>query len=98
MSSSQEIVRVIENFDLLQLVRDHIDAIGIDDSFFITDVGDVVKKFILWQTLFPRIQPDFAIKSNNLSVVATTLAALGETKAIFFSFRHLIFHSSLCDV
>jgi diaminopimelate decarboxylase len=78
----QETVRVVESFDLLQLVRDGIAAIGIDDSFFITDVGDVVRKFVLWNELFPRIDPDFAIKANGLAVVASTLAALGWDQTI----------------
>ena len=77
MSHQKEIARVIDKFDLLQLVRDRIDEIGIDDSFFITDVGDVVRKFLLWNELFPRISADYAIKSNSLSVVASTLADLG---------------------
>jgi diaminopimelate decarboxylase len=75
--SQKEIVQVVDKFDLLQFVSDCIDVIGIDDSFFITDVGNVVKKFLLWNQLFPRIQPDFAIKCNDLAVVASTLAALG---------------------
>jgi diaminopimelate decarboxylase len=74
----REKVRVVEKFNLMQLVRKHIDELGIDDSFFITDVGDVVKKFLLWNELFPRISIDYAIKSNNLAAVASTLAALGE--------------------
>ncbi|KAG5667924.1 hypothetical protein PVAND_015889 [Polypedilum vanderplanki] len=73
----KETVQIIDKFDLFQLVHDRIKEIGIDESFFITDVGDVVKKFILWKELFPRIEPDFAIKSNNLPVIASTLAALG---------------------
>ncbi|KAL7048460.1 hypothetical protein ACKWTF_003350 [Chironomus riparius] len=77
MSQPKRVVRVVEKFDLLKLVQDGIDEIGIDDSFFVTDVGDVIKKFILWKELFPRIDPDYAIKSNNLSFVANTLAALG---------------------
>lgn len=74
----KQVVHVVDKFDLLKLVRDGIDKIGIDDSFFITDVGDVIRKFMLWNELFPRINPDYAIKSNNSAVVANTLAALGE--------------------
>lgn len=77
--SRKETVRVVDKFDLLQLVKDGIDEIKIDDSFFITDVGNVVKKFILWQKLFPRVDPDFAIKCNTLAPVVTTLAALGKS-------------------
>ena len=78
MSQPKRVVRVIEKFDLLKLVRDGIEEIGIDDSFYVSDVGDLLKKYVLWKELFPRIEPDFAIKSNNLSFVANTLAALGK--------------------
>lgn len=83
MSQSKRVVRVVDKFDLLKFVGDGIDEIGIDDSFFVTDVGDVIEKFILWKELFPRIDPDYAIKSNNLPFVANTLAALGKWEAIF---------------
>ena len=77
MSAKKEVLKVVKNFDLLQKVPECIKANGIDDSFFITNVGEVVKKFFLWKELFPRVDPFYAIKSNNLKVVATTLAALG---------------------
>lgn len=85
MSAAKEVLKVVEKFDLLQKVNECITTIGIDDSFFITDVGEVVKKFLLWKELFPRIDPFYAIKSNNQKVVATTLAALGTFLIDFYS-------------
>lgn len=84
MSEAKEFVKVVDNFDLLQRIRECIDAIGIDDSFFVTDVGEVVRKFLFWQEVFPRVDPFYAIKSNNLKVVASTLAALGNPHLIDF--------------
>lgn len=75
--SDRDTVKVVENFDVYQLIRDHIQKTGTDESFFIADIGDVVRKFILWNKLMPRIDPDFAFKCNNLPVVVGTLAALG---------------------
>lgn len=70
-------VKVIEKFDLDQIVKDHIAATGTDESFFIADVGDIVRKFVLWNKLMPRVDPDFAFKCNNHISVVGTLAALG---------------------
>lgn len=88
MSGEKESVKIIENFDLLSKIHECIKANGIDDSFFITNVGEIVRKFFLWQELFPRVDPFYAIKSNNLKVVAGTLAALGEFFAIVFHEYH----------
>jgi hypothetical protein len=76
--SLRETVKVVEKFDLNQLIHNHIEKSGTDESFFIVDVGDVIRKFILWCDLFPRIDPDFAFKCNNHPSVAGTLAALGD--------------------
>lgn len=76
--SKREIVKVVEKFDLEKLIRDHIETTGTDESFFIADVGDVIRKFILWNDLMPRIDPDFAFKCNNHPAVVGTLAALGK--------------------
>lgn len=87
MSTKKEVLKVVQNFDLSEKVLECIKAIGIDDSFFITNVGEVVEKFFLWQELFPRVDPFYAIKSNNLKVVATTLAALGNFLIDFYSIQ-----------
>lgn len=76
--SKRDFVKVVEKFDADQLILDHIENTGTDESFFIADVGDVVKKFIKWYELMPRIDPDFAFKCNNHSCVVGTLAALGK--------------------
>jgi len=78
MSSSKPSVKVVEKFELRKLIQQHIEATGTDESFFIVDVGDVVRKYILWNELLPRIEPDFAFKANNHESVVSTLAALGK--------------------
>lgn len=75
--SQRETVKVIEKFDLDKLILDHIERTGTDESFWIVDVGDVIRKYILWYELMPRIDPDFAFKSCNHPLIAGTLAALG---------------------
>lgn len=76
--AQRESVKVVEKFDLNQLIHAHIAESGTDESFFIVDVGDIVRKFILWYELMPRIDPDFAFKCNNHPSVVGTLAALGK--------------------
>lgn len=71
-------VKVVENFNVDQIIKDHIEATGTDESFFIADVGDIVRKFVLWNQLLPRVSPDFAFKCNNHVTVVATLAALGK--------------------
>lgn len=102
MLAKKEVLKVVKNFDLSRIVPECIKANEIDDSFFITNVGEVVKKFFLWQELFPRVDPFYAIKSNNLKVVATTLAALGILLIDFCSIqiRIFLFHRNglrLCE-
>lgn len=85
MSNQKEFVNVVKTFNLEERVQECIEALGIDDSFFITDVGVLVRKFFLWKELFPRVDPFYAIKSNNLDAVASTLAALGNFPIDFLS-------------
>lgn len=75
--TQRETVKVVEKFNLDQLIREHIAKTATDESFFIVDVGDVVRKFILWYELLPRVDPDYAFKCNNHPSIAGTLAALG---------------------
>jgi len=63
-----------------QLVKDKIvelEAQGLDDAFFIGDLGDVVSKYVKWKQLLPRVQPFYAVKCNNDEQVVKLLADLG---------------------
>lgn len=79
--SDRVAVKVVENFDVDQIIKDHIKATGTDESFFVADIGDIIRKFILWYKLMPRIDPDFAFKCNDNITVVGTLAALGKLPA-----------------
>lgn len=74
---SRESLKIIELFDADQLALDHIESTDTDDSFFISNVGDVVQKFLLWKELMPRVDIAYAMKANSHVSVAGTLAALG---------------------
>jgi len=74
----------IETYDVMpsvgQLVQakiDELEAQGLDDAFFLGDLGDVVSKFVKWKELLPRVQPFYAIKCNPDDKVVKLLADLG---------------------
>jgi ornithine decarboxylase len=47
------------------------------DAFFVGDMGDVVRKFKLWNSQLPRVEPFYAVKCNDDSTVLAVLAQLG---------------------
>lgn len=47
------------------------------DAFFVGDMGDVVRKFKLWNTQLPRVEPFYAVKCNDDTTVLAILAQLG---------------------
>lgn len=50
---------------------------GDDDSFYIFNVLDVVKKLEFWTEKFPRVKPFYAMKANHSDEVISTMAKLG---------------------
>lgn len=71
---------LMEMPSISQLVKNKIlelEAQGLDDAFFIGDLGDVVNKFVKWKQLLPRVQPFYAVKCNNDDQVVKLLANLG---------------------
>lgn len=63
-----------------QLLKDKIEELeaqGLDDAFFIGDMGDIVNKYVKWKQLLPRVQPFYAVKCNTDEHVVKLLADLG---------------------
>eukprot|EP01147_Barroeca_monosierra_P000508 gene508-3834_t len=46
-------------------------------AFFLTDLGDVYRKFVAWQQQLPSIEPFYAVKCNGDHMILRLLAALG---------------------
>jgi len=64
----------------LNLIQTKINARGRedkDDAFFIADFGDVVRKFKLWNSQLPRVEPFYAVKCNDDPGLLSVLAQLG---------------------
>lgn len=48
-----------------------------DDAFFVADLGDVMHKYKLWQTVLPRVEPFYAVKCNDDPALLELLNKLG---------------------
>lgn len=54
---------------------DHID--GAEEAFFVADLGQLVRRHVIWQRALPRIEPFYAMKCNPNPVILSVLAKLG---------------------
>lgn len=77
MSSQSNAIKIVDSVDPVTLAREHISATGTDESFYLLDCGSIVRRFQLWQKLFPRIVPFYATKSNSHTDILITLSSLG---------------------
>ncbi|XP_071117434.1 ornithine decarboxylase 1-like isoform X3 [Haliotis cracherodii] len=50
---------------------------GVDDAFYVMDVGDVVSNHRRWQRLLPRVEPFYAIKCNPDPLLLRVLSEMG---------------------
>ncbi|XP_067677625.1 ornithine decarboxylase-like isoform X2 [Haliotis asinina] len=50
---------------------------GVDDAFYVMDVGDVVSNHQRWQRLLPRVEPFYAVKCNSDPLLLRVLYELG---------------------
>jgi len=48
-----------------------------EEPFYVVDLSDVVRKHKLWKLALPRVEPFYAVKCNDTTVVLEVLAALG---------------------
>uniref|UniRef100_A0A8C6RG92 Ornithine decarboxylase n=1 Tax=Nannospalax galili TaxID=1026970 RepID=A0A8C6RG92_NANGA len=47
------------------------------DAFYVTDLGDILKKHLRWLKSLPRVTPFYAVKCNDSRAIVNTLAAIG---------------------
>lgn len=48
-----------------------------EEAFYICDADDIIFKYKQWKLLMPRVQPHYAVKCNDSTIVLEILAALG---------------------
>lgn len=79
--TSESSVKTFANMpSFADLVKDKIvelEGQGSDDAFFVGDLGDIVRKFVKWKQLLPRVEPFYAVKCNQDEQVVQLLADLG---------------------
>ena len=51
--------------------------LGLEDTFYMFDLGNVYRRVKTWKKLLPRVQPFYAVKCNPDAGILSTLAALG---------------------
>ncbi|KAI8148182.1 pyridoxal-dependent decarboxylase [Fennellomyces sp. T-0311] len=74
----------IHKLPVQQVIQQKLEAINAlkwesdqENAFFVADLGEVYRQHLRWQSLLPRIEPFFAIKSNPDPMVVKLLAAIG---------------------
>ncbi|RPB12914.1 hypothetical protein P167DRAFT_487228 [Morchella conica CCBAS932] len=50
---------------------------GVEDAFFVADLGEVYRQHMRWKINLPRVEPFYAVKCNGDEKVLKLLAALG---------------------
>ena len=69
-------IRIDTDKTVLDVIKDTTQE-GLEDPFYVVDLGDIVYKYHLWKDLLPRAHPYYAVKCNHCPVVLELLAALG---------------------
>ena len=54
-----------------------IKATGIENPFYVLDIGKVIDRHQFWKEHLPRVTPFYAVKSNPDKVIIGCLAKLG---------------------
>lgn len=76
--STQVVEKIYQTYDSIEsIIYDKIDSNTQERSFYVADMNDIYKKFLIWQKLMPRVKPFYAVKCNNLPEIVSLLASLG---------------------
>lgn len=60
-----------------QFATDVLTRHKLDDTFYVYDLGNVVRMFKAWRAAMPRVTPHYAVKCNPEPAVLRLLAAMG---------------------
>ncbi|XP_061099503.1 ornithine decarboxylase 1-like [Conger conger] len=63
--------------DLIDQRIKALSASDAKDAFYVADLGEVVRRYLLWVREIPRVTPFYAVKCNESRPIVMTLAALG---------------------
>ncbi|KAK5647355.1 hypothetical protein RI129_002247 [Pyrocoelia pectoralis] len=70
-------VEVYDNIDITRIIAEKIQQRKKSAPFYVCDLGEIFKKYLLWTSSLPRIKPFYAVKANCSPNVLKTLADLG---------------------
>jgi len=73
----QVLKEATSNKSLLQYKLNEAGRQDKDDPFFVCDLGDIVRKYKIWMSKLPRVEPHYAVKCNDDPMVLRLLANLG---------------------
>lgn len=78
ITNSSHQFEVLTDVDSVEnLLNRKIEEQQTEDAFFLADLGEVVKKYLEWKSMMPRVEPFYAVKCNNDPAVLQFLASLG---------------------
>uniref|UniRef100_A0A8C9QJU7 Ornithine decarboxylase n=1 Tax=Spermophilus dauricus TaxID=99837 RepID=A0A8C9QJU7_SPEDA len=63
--------------DILDQKINELSSSDDKDAFYVTDLGDILKKHLIWLKALPRVTPFYAVKCNDSRAIVKTLAAIG---------------------
>ncbi|XP_061099620.1 ornithine decarboxylase 1-like [Conger conger] len=63
--------------DLIDQRIKALSASDAKDAFYVADLGEVMRRYLLWVREIPRVTPFYAVKCNASRPIVRTLAALG---------------------
>ncbi|XP_060536968.1 ornithine decarboxylase 1-like [Cylas formicarius] len=63
--------------DTWSVIRDIASDHNQEEAFYVCDIVDVVKKYGIWRSKLPRVQPYYAVKCNDNLTILEILSTLG---------------------
>lgn len=74
---TQKKVHKFEGKDIYDIISYFLESKSSDDPFYIVDLGEIQRKYTLWNKCLPNVQMYYAIKSNPDPIILHVLAKLG---------------------
>lgn len=59
------------------LIQNIIEKYNPESSFYIIDIGRIIRRVKLWRELFPQVDPFYAVKCNSNKVICKLLSLMG---------------------
>ncbi len=72
-----DVILVEQSSTTSDLIQNIIEKYNPDSSFYIIDIGRIIKRVKLWKELFPLVDPFYAVKCNSNKVICKLLSLVG---------------------